>query len=183
MKRFAHKGTAHRWEWTEADSGKLTITAGCFSGSLEQLVEQIGADKVEVRCFLISKALTALGRREKVSVIGDGSGNGSVAGRGDGKGCGWGYAEGYGYGCGNGCGCGNGRGNGWGYGIGNGQGFGDGSGYGRGKGYGSGCISDNVADGMRGESARSRIAIRYPLPVCDGGAIQNRQQQQQLRLW
>jgi hypothetical protein len=149
MKKYVQKGTNHRWEWTESDSGELTITAGYFTGSLNQLVERIagiGGNQVDKSCALIRDALKALGRSEEVSAVfggygygyGSGSEQGYGAGCGHGDGCGRG--DGYGIGRGNGDGArrGRGNGNGNGDGSGNGRGSGEGDGNGNGKGRGNG---------------------------------------------
>jgi hypothetical protein len=149
MKHFKQQGTSHIWEWTEADSGELTITAGCFTGSLDELAKRIGSEQVDERCALIQKALKSLGRSEKVSVVsaGFGDGDGRGDGYGDGRGRGDGYADGDGdgFGDGRGDGRGNGRGRGFGAGhaYGRGDGFVRGVGFGQGYGHGDGCGGGN----------------------------------------
>jgi hypothetical protein len=145
MKKFEQQGTTHLWEWVESDSGELTVTAGCFTGSLRRLVERIGNDKVEDRVALIRNALKALGRREEVSAVSAGYGYGNGRGNEYGNGTGHGYGNGQGDGIGEGYGQGDGDGGGNGYGNGYGHGnvtcedeYGQGSGHANGHGYGFG---------------------------------------------
>jgi hypothetical protein len=144
MKAYSQKGTTHEWIWTESDDGSLSIQAGCFTGTLSDLIERIGTDRVVQRFDLIKEALRALSRRERVRLVADGSGYGSGGngygdgngnGYGDGNGDGNGYGNGHGNGHGNGSGYGSGSGNGWGGGCGNGDGIGDGYGHGNGDKY------------------------------------------------
>jgi hypothetical protein len=143
MKKFVQKGTSHRWEWTESYSGELTITAGCFTGSLNQLVERIesiGGWQLDEHVALIQDALRALGRSEEVSAVFVGHGRGSGSGSGREQDCGCG-GDGAGNGAGNGDGQGQYYGNGDGYGgcgLGYGLADGDGDGYGYGDGQGKG---------------------------------------------
>jgi hypothetical protein len=140
MKTFTQMGTTHEWIWTEADDGSLSIKAGCFKGTLPDLIKEIGINKVMERFNLICEALKMLSRKERVQLVGSGSGggNGSGCGYGNGSGNGSGGNSGYGYGYGSGSGSGYGSGSGSGSGIGYGNGSGGNSGYGYGYGNGSG---------------------------------------------
>ena len=101
MKVFKQQGTSHEWIWTESNDGSLSIRAGCFTGTLSELVNRIGTTIAARRYLLIREALQALSRKETVRLVGCGNGDGSN-----------GHSNGYGYGNGNGCGCGGGLGGG-----------------------------------------------------------------------
>jgi hypothetical protein len=150
MKTYTQKGTNHIWVWTENNDGSLSIKAGCFTGTLPELIERIGANRIIERFDLIEEALKALSRKERVRLGGYNYGFGKGSGKGDGYGCDYDYGFGRGDGCvsGNGNGCGSGNGYGCGSGNGNGYGFGNGYGYGSGDGsgdgYGNGCGGGSI---------------------------------------
>jgi hypothetical protein len=97
VKVFKQKGTTHKWVWTEANDGSLSIRAGCFTGTLPDLIERIGTNKAVERFDLIKEALRALSRKENIRLVGYGRGSGDGYGHGNGNGDGYGNGNGFGY--------------------------------------------------------------------------------------
>ncbi|HMT03323.1 MAG TPA: hypothetical protein PKD00_08475, partial [Burkholderiales bacterium] len=117
------KGTNNLWQW-ELKNNQLIIEAGCFKGTLQDLVDTVykqGGHKFLKRKNLILDACKFFKTEIPSPLItsnGDGKSDGKVNGYGYGNCDGYGKVNGYGYGnC-------EGKGYGYGYGYGNCDGYG-----------------------------------------------------------
>jgi hypothetical protein len=136
MNALTVQGTNHLWQCDLDENNIVRIHAGCFHGTIHELVTRIyKQDKRLIEKRL--KTVRFICNHFHVEIPSPefyGNGYGEGYGEGNGYGNGNGYGEGYGYGDGEGEGYGYGEG----YGDGEGEGEGEGEGYGEGYGDGEG---------------------------------------------